>query len=87
MAEQITNQATNHGLAITSLVLGVVSIAMMFLWFISIPAGVLAIIFGAVSLKSPGHSMALAGLITGCVSIALILLFVLFIVALGVASL
>lgn len=86
MAEQATTQNNSNGLAVTSLVLGIISVPLFLLWFISIPAGILAIIFGAISLKSTGRNMAIAGLITGCVGISLLLLFVFFAVIIGIAS-
>jgi uncharacterized membrane protein len=86
MAEQPTTQNNNNGLAIAALALGIVSVPIFFIWFISFIAGVLAIIFGAISLKSSGRSMALAGLITGCVGASLSVLFVLILILASLAS-
>ena len=86
MAEQSTTQNNSNGLAVASLVLGIISVPLFLLWFISVPAGILAIIFGAIALKSPGRNMAIAGLVTGCVGISLIVLFVLFAAMVGIAS-
>ncbi|HRN96900.1 MAG TPA: DUF4190 domain-containing protein [Candidatus Saccharibacteria bacterium] len=79
MPEQSTTQNNNNGFAIASLVLGVISVPLVLAWLISIPTGILAIIFGAISLKSPGRSMALAGLITGCVGLFLSVMLILFV--------
>lgn len=79
---QTTHTTSGQGLAIASLTLGIVTIIISLAWFISILTGALAIIFGAVSLKSAGRGKALAGIITGSVGIVLsVLLIVLVIVA------
>ena len=59
------------GLAIAAMVLGIVAIVLCLIWYISIPCGILAIIFGAISLKSTNKGMALSGVITGIVGIIL----------------
>lgn len=60
------------GLAITSLVLGIVSIAVCCYWFISGPLGVAALITGILARKRPaGKGMALTGIITGAIGIVL----------------
>ncbi len=59
--------------AITSLILGIVSIPFIWIFGLGIILGILAIIFGIISLKKikkeklAGKSMAIAGLITGCI--------------------
>lgn len=71
-----TEHSESQGLAIASLVLGILAIITSVLWFISIVLGVLAIIFGAVSVKKQGRKKAIAGIITGSVGVVLSLLIV-----------
>jgi len=60
-----------NGLTIASMVLGIVSLVLWCFWFISIPCGVLALIFGILGIKKPGKGMAIAGIITGAITIAI----------------
>jgi hypothetical protein len=64
MATKSTNK---KGLAVPSLVLGIISVLTSLVWFISITLGVAAIVLGAMSLKSPGRGIAIAGIVTGVV--------------------
>lgn len=75
------NQHNGAGLAIASLVLGIVTIVMSMVWFVSILTGILAIIFGALSVKSSSRGKALAGIITGAFGllITLVVILILFI--------
>lgn len=64
---------TTGGVAfgITSLTTGVVAFLTGWVFFISIPVGIVAIIFGALGLKKPASKgMAIAGLVTGIVGLA-----------------
>lgn len=56
---------------IASLVLGIVSIVTSFFWYIALPTGILAIIFGAKSARKTGSKIGKAGLITGIIGVAL----------------
>lgn len=69
-------QTESQGLSVASLVLGILAIITCFVWYISIVLGVLAIIFGAVSVKKRGRKKAIAGIVTGCVGVVLSLLIV-----------
>ena len=69
--ENTEKQKDKKGMAIAGMVLGIVTIVLCFIFYISIPCGILAIIFGAMSLKSTNRWMALAGVITGIVGIIL----------------
>ncbi len=71
-----SEQTASQGLAITSLVLGILAIVTCLVWYIGIVLGALAIIFGAVSLKKPGRGKAIAGIVTGCIGVVLSLLIV-----------
>lgn len=65
------------GLAISSMVLGIIALVFFCLWYISIPCGILAIVFGILSIKSTGKGMAIAGLVTGSIGFVLtVLIFV-----------
>ena len=69
--ENTENQKDKKGMALAGMILGIVTIVLCFIFYISIPCGILAIIFGAMSLKSTNRGMALAGVITGIVGIIL----------------
>lgn len=77
------NNKKYTGLAVASLTLGIISIVTTLFWYISIPTGILAIIFGVKAIKNYGSKLGKAGLITGIIGISLCLLIYLFI--LGVA--
>ncbi len=71
---------------VAALTLGIISSVAIGFWYISIPTGILAIVFGAKSAKRTGSKMAKAGLITGIIGIALTVLFyvgIIFIYLLG----
>lgn len=57
------------GLCIASLVLGIVSLVLFCIWYLSIPCGILAIIFGVLGIKSMNKGMAVAGLVTGAIGL------------------
>ena len=59
------------GMAVSALVLGIISIVTSLFWYITLPTGVLAIIFGAKSTRRTGSKVGKAGLITGIVGISL----------------
>lgn len=72
-----------QGLAIASLVLGILAIITCLVLYISIVLGVIAIILGAVSVKTKGRKKAISGIVTGSVGVVLaILVFVMALVAL-----
>ena len=56
---------------IVSLALGIISIVTSFFWYVTLPTGILAIIFGIKSIKKTGSKIAKAGLITGIVGLSL----------------
>ena len=73
-----TPQKDRKGFAIAALVLGIVSIVLACVWFLSIPCGILAIILGALSLKSSKRGFSIAGIITGIIgTLALIIILIL----------
>lgn len=72
------------GFAITSMVLGIISLVLFCVWYISVPCSILAIIFAKLSLKSSKKGMAIAGLTTGIIGLILMAIIYIFIVALGI---
>ena len=68
MEENNLNKTTMN---ITSLVLGIISIVTAAFWYITLPTGILAIIFGVKSVRKTGSKLGKAGLITGIVGISL----------------
>ena len=65
------NDKRKSGMPVASLTLGIVSIVTVLFWYITLPTGVLAIIFGAISAKKLGSKLGKAGLITGIVGLAM----------------
>lgn len=71
MSEENLNEKSKSAMAIASLPLGIISIVTAFFWYISLPTGILAIVFGAKTTKKLGSKMGKAGLITGIVGVSL----------------
>ncbi|MBR3163535.1 MAG: hypothetical protein IKF17_05510 [Clostridia bacterium] len=65
------NKNDGSAIRISALVLGIISIVANFFWYIAIPTGILAIVFGVKSIKRTESKMGKAGLITGIVGVAL----------------
>ncbi len=63
------------GMAIASLILGIVSLALCLYWFIALPAGIVAVVLGVISRKrGVGAGLSLAGIITGAIGAVLALI-------------
>lgn len=56
---------------VASLVLGIISIVLSLFWYITIPTGILAIIFGVKSVRKIGSKIGKAGLITGIIGLSI----------------
>lgn len=56
---------------IAAFVLGIIATAGSFFWYISVPCGILAIVFGAKSSRALASKLGKAGLILGIVGISL----------------
>lgn len=56
---------------IASLVLGIISILTAMFWYIALPTGILAIIFGVKSAKKIGSKIGKAGMTTGIIGLSL----------------
>jgi hypothetical protein len=68
-----------NGMAIAALVLGIVSLALFCVLYVSLPCGILAIVFGIVGRSraragASGGGMATAGLVCGVIGVALFVL-------------
>lgn len=73
------------GFCIASLVLGIVALVFFCLWYISIPCGILAIIFGILGIKTVNKGMAIAGLITGSIGLVISVLIIIALFIFGFA--
>ena len=58
-------------LGISSLVLGIISLISGLFYYISLPTGILAIIFGTISTRKTENKMAKSGLILGIIGISI----------------
>lgn len=81
-----TSVEEKKGYSIASLVLGILSICFFCVWYISIPAAILAIIFGVIGRKQGSKGMATAGLILGIIAGVLVLMYMLFLGAIITAA-
>lgn len=83
-------QKDKKGFSIAALVLGIVAIVLSCVWYISIPCGILAIVFGTIGIKSSKRGMSISGIVTGIIgmiiSIFIILMLVIFGFALGITE-
>ena len=73
------------GLAVTSMVLGIVSLVLFCVIYVSIPCAIIAVVLGSVARgkvkRGEGGGMAMAGLVCGCIAIVVAVLWVVFIAA------
>jgi hypothetical protein len=69
-----TPEADRSGLAIASMVLGIVGVVLFCIWYISLPSAILALIFGSISRQSKNRGMAITGIVLGIVCLGLTLL-------------
>ena len=67
------NNMNKSSLPVASLVLGIISIVTALFWYITLPTGIIAIVFGVKSIKRFGSKLGKAGLITGIVGLSLFL--------------
>ncbi len=72
-----TVEQESKGLSIASMVLGIISVVLFCIWYISIPCAILAIIFGVIGKNKGAKGMAIAGLVLGIVAIAIVLIIIL----------
>ena len=74
MEENNNELKKKSSLGVAALVLGILSIVFAAFWYISLPAGILAIIFGREGIKKVGSKLAKAGFILGIIGLALFVL-------------
>jgi len=74
--QQSQNMGQRWGLAIASLIWGILSIVLLITIIFPFALGILAIVFGALSLKSQKKGMAIAGIITGAIGLFLAILII-----------
>lgn len=65
------NDINKSPMRVASLVLGIISIVSAMFWYITLPCGVLAVVFGVKTIKRFGSKLGKAGMITGIVGLAL----------------
>ena len=74
MDQNTTNmpQQESKGMAIASMVLGIVSLVLFCFVYICVPCGIVSIILGGITVakKKPGKGMAIAGIVCSIVGIA-----------------
>ena len=64
-------EKNKSAMAIASLPLGIISIIFNLFWFISLPTGISAIIFGTNTTRKLGSKIGKAGLVTGIVGVSI----------------
>lgn len=69
--EEKNKKFSTMGLA--GMVLGIISIISCLFYYMSLPTGILAIVFGAKSIKKTGSGMGKAGLTTGIIGLCVCL--------------
>ena len=68
MEEKKVNKSAMN---VASLVLGIISIVTALFWYITIPTGILGIVFGVKSARRTGSKLGKAGMITGIIGLSL----------------
>jgi len=67
-------QPGGTGLAVASMVLGIISLVICAYWYISLPCSIIGLSLGAVARKKPGrpgNGMAVAGIVTSIIALVL----------------
>lgn len=59
------------GMSVAALTLGIISIIGNLFWYICLPTGILAIIFGAKTSKKIGSRLGKAGIVTGTIGLSI----------------
>lgn len=88
MEEEVKQEGAiqeSKGLSIAAMVLGIISLVLFCIWYISIPCAILAIIFGIIGKKKGGRGMAIAGLVLGIVALSILVIIYLLAIA-GLAT-
>lgn len=69
-----------------ALTLGIISIVIALFWYLSLPTGILGIVFGVKGIRKTGSKVAKAGMITGIVGVSICLFIYCFILGLYLIS-
>ena len=73
------------GFNITSMILGIISVVSFCWWYLSIPAGIVAIIFSIAGKKDAGRGMGVAGLVLGIIGLVLCVIAYLYVILIAAA--
>ncbi len=65
------NKKKSSAMSISSLVLGIISIVTALFWYITLPTGILAIVFGAKTGNKVEGKTGKAGLVTGIIGLSI----------------
>ena len=84
--EQTVEAPQGKGMAVSSLVLGIVSIVLMCLWYVSIPCGIVGLVLGILAKKKGQKGMATAGIVLSIIGLVLVVVFFI-LAAIGVSML
>lgn len=84
MENKIDKNKSSMGIA--SLVLGIISVITALFWYITLPTGILAIVFGVKSVRNIGSKLGKAGLILGIIGLSIFAFIYLSIITLIVFS-
>lgn len=68
------NVVDRKGFAVASMVLGIIALVLFWIFYLSVPCAILAIIFGILSIKSSRKGMSIAGITTGAIGFVLMVL-------------
>lgn len=71
----------SSGMSITSMVLGIFSIVLSFIWFLAWPLAIAALVLGFIGRSKGGNGMAIAGIITGIVGLVISILIIILVVS------
>lgn len=74
------------GMCAAALTLGIISILTNLFWYMCLPTGILAIVFGSKTAKKMGSKMGKAGVITGIIGISICVFIYVSIILLRIAS-
>ena len=81
MEDEKVELRKKSAMSVAALTLGIISIVTNLFWYICLPTGILAIIFGVKTARKIGSRLGKAGLITGIVGISIcVFIYVLFII-------
>lgn len=78
---QVQPKDPKKPMAIAALVLGIVSLVFTCVIWLAVPCGIIAVVLGAISMKSTGRGMAIAGVILGSLGILFSIVFIILVVA------